>query len=327
LGRQEEALTTIDDAVSLYQQLAEARPEMFLPNLAMSLNNQSHWLADLGWQEEALTTLEDAVSLYRQLAEARPEVFLPNLAASLRNQGSNLVSLGRLEEAAMTLENAVSIYRRLDQVRPKLFGPELSRSLDLLAGVLSALGTSEKVEDARTEAKSIRQASSVDSSPWPEQKVLLHDGLLIVAAYLRDDNAELAGLLVPFMTDERVSRLVKAFTYVAVFATDMIAAGQGRPFQEVLQSIDEHTEVFLVPGLPVGPWAGVLRLASVVKRDEDEARRMPPTMDIPSAINVMFRLAVSALTDLTNVPQFAHMTSLALAEMLITVVEQEQANG
>ena len=41
LGRREEALAAIEEAVTIYRALAEARPDAFLPDLAMSLNNQS----------------------------------------------------------------------------------------------------------------------------------------------------------------------------------------------------------------------------------------------------------------------------------------------
>ena len=62
-------------------------------------------------------------------------------------------------------------------------------------------------------------------------------------------------------------------------------------------------------------------------RGDDEARRTPLSMDIPSAINVMFRLAISALTDLTQTPQFAQMSPLAATEMFVTVIEQTHANA
>ena len=40
LGRREEALEATAEAVALYRQLAAQRPDAFLPDLAMSLNNQ-----------------------------------------------------------------------------------------------------------------------------------------------------------------------------------------------------------------------------------------------------------------------------------------------
>ena len=45
LGRREEALAAIEEAVTAYRALAQARPDVFLPDLAMSLNNQSVFLS------------------------------------------------------------------------------------------------------------------------------------------------------------------------------------------------------------------------------------------------------------------------------------------
>ena len=85
LGRREEALAASQEAVDLYRQLAAARPDAFLPDLAMSLNNLGIRLSDLGRREEALAASQEAVDIYRRLAAARPDAFLPDLAMSLNN--------------------------------------------------------------------------------------------------------------------------------------------------------------------------------------------------------------------------------------------------
>ncbi|MGB2985621.1 MAG: tetratricopeptide repeat protein, partial [Phycisphaerae bacterium] len=85
LGRREEALEACNEAVGHYRKLAEARPDAFLPDLAMSLNNLSNRLSNLGRREEALEACNEAVGHYRKLAEARPDAFLPDLARSLNN--------------------------------------------------------------------------------------------------------------------------------------------------------------------------------------------------------------------------------------------------
>ena len=54
LGRREEALKAAEEAVGHYRALAEARPDAFIPNLALSLNNLANMLSDLGRREEAL---------------------------------------------------------------------------------------------------------------------------------------------------------------------------------------------------------------------------------------------------------------------------------
>ena len=82
LGRREDALAAVDEAATLYRQLADARPDAFLPNLASALNNLSVLLSGLGRREDALAAVEEAVAIRRQLADARPDAFLPNLAGA-----------------------------------------------------------------------------------------------------------------------------------------------------------------------------------------------------------------------------------------------------
>src|SRR5262249_50683740 len=104
LGRREEALVAIDEAVTLYRQLAAARPDAFTPNLASSLNNQSNVLGDLGRRDEALAAIAEAVTTRRQLAADRPAPFPPDLLRSLNNQSNRLSELGRQEEALAAID-------------------------------------------------------------------------------------------------------------------------------------------------------------------------------------------------------------------------------
>jgi tetratricopeptide (TPR) repeat protein len=63
LGRREDALAAIEQAVAIRRGLAAARPDAFRPDLALSLNNQSNRLAQLGRREDALAAIEEAVAL------------------------------------------------------------------------------------------------------------------------------------------------------------------------------------------------------------------------------------------------------------------------
>ena len=60
LGRREDALAAIQEAVTIRRELAAARPDAFRPDLAMSLNNLSNRLGDLGRREEALAAIQEA---------------------------------------------------------------------------------------------------------------------------------------------------------------------------------------------------------------------------------------------------------------------------
>ncbi len=87
LGRREDALAAAEEATGIYRRLAAERPDAFLPDLAMSLNNLGGCLSELGRREDALAAAEEATGIYRRLAAERPDAFLPDLAGSLNNLG------------------------------------------------------------------------------------------------------------------------------------------------------------------------------------------------------------------------------------------------
>jgi hypothetical protein len=82
LGRHGEALTASEEDVTIRRELAAARPDVFRPGLAQSLDNLSIRLADLGRHGEALTASGEAADSYRELATARPDEFRPLLATA-----------------------------------------------------------------------------------------------------------------------------------------------------------------------------------------------------------------------------------------------------
>ncbi len=133
LGRREEALAAIQEAVTIRRELAAARPDAFRPDLAASLNNLSNRLGDLGRREEALAAIQEAAEVYRELAAARPDAFRPALAASLNNLSADLGDLGRREEALAAIQEAVTIRRELAARWPDVYHHELEQSLQIAA--------------------------------------------------------------------------------------------------------------------------------------------------------------------------------------------------
>jgi tetratricopeptide (TPR) repeat protein len=67
VGRREEGLAAIQDAVEVRRRLAEARPHIFLADLAEALNNQSNALVQLGRVDEALASKNEAERLLPML--------------------------------------------------------------------------------------------------------------------------------------------------------------------------------------------------------------------------------------------------------------------
>ena len=72
LGRPEDALAALEQAVGIYRQFAEINPGGLLPQLAASLNNLSKQFGKLGRREDALAAIEEATGIYRRAGRGPP---------------------------------------------------------------------------------------------------------------------------------------------------------------------------------------------------------------------------------------------------------------
>ncbi|MGP8300198.1 tetratricopeptide repeat protein [Streptomyces inhibens] len=112
LGRQEEALAAIKEAIEAFEIAAFFAPEFHLININICRHDLSSLLAKMGRPAEALATLSDAIDSYRRLAVISGRAAItPHLAASLNNQSIQLARAGRRDEALVASEEAVQISR------------------------------------------------------------------------------------------------------------------------------------------------------------------------------------------------------------------------
>ncbi|HZN93726.1 MAG TPA: toll/interleukin-1 receptor domain-containing protein, partial [Myxococcales bacterium] len=113
LAGPEDAASIIQEAVEAYRKLAKSSPDALLPDLALSLNNLSIRLGELGRRGEGLRAVEEAVEVHRKLAKAWPDAFWPDLASSLNNLSIRLGDLGRGEAGLAAANEATEVYRKL----------------------------------------------------------------------------------------------------------------------------------------------------------------------------------------------------------------------
>jgi len=92
-------LEAVREAVGIRRGLAEGNPGAFNPDLAMSLNNLSLRLADLGDRGGALEAVREAVEIRRGLAEKNPGAFETDLVRALNTLARILTETGEAEEA------------------------------------------------------------------------------------------------------------------------------------------------------------------------------------------------------------------------------------
>lgn len=154
-GKPAEALALAEEAIAIYQPLAEANLDRDGQPLAVSLSNASIWLWEVGRFTEALPVARKSVRIHRDLAERYPLHYRADLARSLHNLGVRLSAMGEAAEALTVTEEAVSIYRALSEQNSEQHTGDLARSLCNLGVRLSILGRPEEALTAAEEALAI----------------------------------------------------------------------------------------------------------------------------------------------------------------------------
>lgn len=84
--------------MAIRRTLAATRPDAFLPDLAMSLNNLGNRQSELGQREAALLSSREAVRLYLGFSRAFPERFLQSLLTATRGLMRDLENAGLPED-------------------------------------------------------------------------------------------------------------------------------------------------------------------------------------------------------------------------------------
>ena len=129
----------------------------------------------------------------------------------------------------------------------------------------------------------------------PEESRLLRVGASVVAAGLRGDRIGQAELLGGFRDEP--ARLAEAFAYVAVAAATIDATVSGRNLSQVLDDLS-GVEAGLVSGSPIR-WADAVDLAIGISRGNQVLiAEASAHMDVPTAINSTYSLALGVLADL-----------------------------
>ena len=129
------ALDFYNQALSIYQALAESHPSIHLPDLAdifICLGNLHKQLRHYPIAEQFL---KDALAIYRQLAQNKAPAHLSKLAMTLHNLGILQYNQTHLESALQYLNEALNIYRPLAETNPQTYLPNLAITLNNLGNL------------------------------------------------------------------------------------------------------------------------------------------------------------------------------------------------
>ena len=123
VGRDEQRLAAIEEAVSIYESAARDH-KAWEPLLAEGLDNLGPALQAVGRGPEALEAARRSVALYKGMSASHT----PDLAGALFNLSNHLDLAGRRDEAAQRMRQVVLAYRELAAREPARYGPDLERA-------------------------------------------------------------------------------------------------------------------------------------------------------------------------------------------------------
>lgn len=163
LGRPDEALPQIREAVAVFRALTETDPDQYRSWLARSLDHLGATLTELGRSDEALPVADEAVTIYRMLAEAEPDRHLDGLAVALNSLGIHWSMRGDPDRALPAGVEAVAIARTLTETGPAGYRDMLALFLSHLGVRLAEVGRSEEALGPTREAVAIfRELAEAD---------------------------------------------------------------------------------------------------------------------------------------------------------------------
>lgn len=151
LGKREQALAAVDEAVALRRRLVAESRDAHLPGLAYSLMSLTARLSDLGNHQAALMAAEESVEILRTLAAKEPGAFIRALAGSLDNLATSQRMMGQQEEALASALEAVEILRQLVKDTRGQHQFDLARSLANLAIFQSEIGKRDEALETALE--------------------------------------------------------------------------------------------------------------------------------------------------------------------------------
>ena len=164
-------------ASTINRRLADAEPDIYLPQLASALSNLGGHLGESGQREAALTAAEESVTIKRRLADTDPDRYLPGLVAPLINLGNQLADAGQRETALAITEEAITIQRQLAEVNPDKYLPGLAAALKNLVAHLAEDGERDAALTVAEEAVAIyRHLAQTDPDTYnPDLAIALRN--------------------------------------------------------------------------------------------------------------------------------------------------------
>jgi tetratricopeptide (TPR) repeat protein len=144
-------------ALEIRKRLAQANPEHYEPDVAMTQNNLGNMYADLNAYDKAEEAYNEALEIYQRLAQANPEHYEPKMAMIQNNLGLIYADLNAYDKAEEACKEALKIYQRLAQANPERYELFVAATQNNLGLMYTDLNAYDKAKEAYKEALEIYQ--------------------------------------------------------------------------------------------------------------------------------------------------------------------------
>jgi tetratricopeptide (TPR) repeat protein len=147
-----------EEAMQIYGAFAKESPKVYLPDVAMTLNNLAVLHSHKNEFGQAQVNYIEALQIYRVLAKENPETYLPYLAEPLNNLANLQKVNNEFDKALGNYEEALQIRRTLSKENPGVYLPYVAATLNNLAVLQMAKNEFPQALDNYEEALQIYRA-------------------------------------------------------------------------------------------------------------------------------------------------------------------------
>jgi tetratricopeptide (TPR) repeat protein len=166
--RYDQAMHAADEAVDLYEELAEGLPGAYRDSYGRATFNLGLRLRDLGRVDDAHQLYQEGIEIRRREHRHDPYERAHVLGATLSDYSEQLLRDDRPAEALAAAQEAVALYRTAREEEPDAFTAELAGTLLRLARALQAVGQPDDAVDALKRSVSLfKRAAAADDAHEP----------------------------------------------------------------------------------------------------------------------------------------------------------------
>ncbi|WP_306321601.1 MULTISPECIES: tetratricopeptide repeat protein [unclassified Streptomyces] len=251
------AMKATQESVSIFHELTEKWPHLYLPDLARALGNNADDLRNAGRSEQASRILDESVEMYRRLNETNPAAYSLYYVQSLLNLGAFHMEAERFAQGHDAALEAVSALAGESVEYSPAHRTMHTGALARLVICLCRLGRADAAADRAGETAAVVRSGALTTSLPLLTTVAGALGLATVelASAQRHEARLLANagwsILRPFAGEASLAPLVRSMESLVTFTRDpgfypALAA------MDVMDAMDIES---LHPGAPTAPAA------------------------------------------------------------------------